>query len=409
MKAFSFFLFLFFIQINLLAQTSGCTDPLANNFNANATINDGSCLYNQATISPVVSFVLDSVVKETSGLIFWQNKLWTLNDDGDNSLYALDTLNGAILSSTALTGLENIDWEEVSQDDSFVYVGDFGNNVSGNRANLRIYKIGKQSILQNNPFIDTIAFSYADQIDFSTHPVNQTDFDCEAFVLTSDSIYLFTKQWISNKTTIYALSKSPGTHIAQNSGSLNVEGLITGSVLLNDQQLIVLSGYSDQLQPFIYLLYDFEGSDFFGGNKRKLQLDLPFHQVEGITTNNGLKFFITNEAFSYSPIFVDQQMHILDLKNYLINFLYPEQTGIDLKKKNKVFSVTPNPARNKVVISNIEKENVVLYNLLGKILAVPQIKSHNSCQLDLKDIPSGIYMISIKGASGNRSQILIKE
>ena len=409
MKAIFLFFILCCFQVNLNAQTSGCNDPLANNFNANAILNDGSCLYDPVIISPISSFVLDSVIKETSSLIFWQNKLWTQNDDADNKLYALDTLNGNILSSIALTGLVNIDWEEISQDDSFIYVGDFGNNVSGNRTNLRIYKISKLSIVQNNLLIDTISFSYADQADFSPQTANQTDFDCEAFVVTTDSIYLFTKQWINNKTTLYALPKTAGTYIAQNRGSLNVAGLITGSVLLKSKKLIALSGYDAQLQPFVYLLYDYSTTDFFSGNKRKLQLDLPFHQVEGITTNNGLKFYITNEAFSYAPIFVEAQMHILDLQDYLLHFLNPSNTGIEVKKKNKKYLIFPNPAQNKVTVSNTENEQVMLRDIMGKIIDVPILKNRASSVLDLSQIPSGIYILEVKGAFAESKNLLIKQ
>jgi len=60
----------------LFAQILGCTDPVANNFSASATQNDGSCTYANANITPLTSVALSSVLAETSGLISWNSSLW---------------------------------------------------------------------------------------------------------------------------------------------------------------------------------------------------------------------------------------------------------------------------------------------------------------------------------------------
>jgi hypothetical protein len=91
------------------------------------------------------------------------------------------------------------------------------------------------------------------------------------------------------------LSKTPGSYKAQYKNSYDVQGLVTGATLLENKKLVVLCGYNSLLQPFTLLLYDYEANDFFSGNKRKINLNLAFHQVEGIATNNGLKYFISNE------------------------------------------------------------------------------------------------------------------
>jgi hypothetical protein len=62
--------------------------------------------------------------------------------------------------------VKNTDWEEISQDSSYIYVGDFGNNYQGNRTDLHILRIEKKSFLLNQPIIDTISFSYSNQTDF---------------------------------------------------------------------------------------------------------------------------------------------------------------------------------------------------------------------------------------------------
>lgn len=300
-------------------QISGCTDVLAKNFDPNATTNNGSCVYASAKIKAATSLKLNDTLKETSGLMAFDHLLWTHNDDHDTMIYGLD-YNGKIQKKIKLDNVTNNDWEEISQDSSYIYVGDFGNNFQGNRTNLHILRIEKKSFLLNKPITDTISFSYSNQTDFAIQKENTTDFDCEAFVVSQDSIYLFSKQWTQKKTSVYVLPKTPGKYTAKLKETLNVEGLITGATLLASEKGIVLCGYSTMLQPFLYLSNDYKNNDFSTGNQRKIKLSLPFHQIEGIATEDGKLFYLTNESFIRKPfVNVPQQMHLVDLGSYLKN------------------------------------------------------------------------------------------
>ena len=310
---------LFFILFvtSTYSQISGCTDALAKNFDPDATENNGSCVYASAKIKPEVSLKLSDSLIENSGLIAFDNLFWTHNDDHDTVLYGLDS-NGKIQKKIKLEKVKNNDWEEISQDSAFIYIGDFGNNYQGNRADLHILRIEKKSFLNNFPIIDTISFSYSNQTDFALQKPNTTDFDCEAFVVLQDSIYLFTKQWSQKKTSIYVLPKTPGKYIAKLKETLNVNGLITGATMIPSEKGIVLCGYSTKLQPFLFLIYDYKNNDFSTGNQRKIKLKLPFHQIEGIATFDGKLFYVTNEFFSRKPfINTPQQIHSINLSSYL--------------------------------------------------------------------------------------------
>lgn len=322
-----FFLNLLFMA-DMAAQIAGCTDPLSKNYNPEATINDGSCQYKRAAIRPEFSKKLDKKLHETSGLIFWNGKLWTHNDDKDTVIYGIDTISGNILESYELKKVVNKDWEEISQDSSYLYIGDFGNNVAGNRTDLHILRIEKKS-LAVNPVIDTISFRYSDQANpLIPSKANQTDYDGEAMVVSKDSIYIFTKQWTSKKTALYSLPKTPGNHVAQLKTVHDIRGLVTGAVFLEAESTIVLCGYSKHLKPFLYLLYDFHGTDFFTGNKRRIKLRLPFHQIEGIATQDGFHYYLTNENFSRKPfINKTQKLHKVDLSRFLRVYL-------ETKRKN---------------------------------------------------------------------------
>ena len=303
------------------AQISGCTDPLSRNFNPSATVNDGSCTYASASVLPVSTIILPDAVNETSGLLLWDASLYTHNDDSDTNLYSINSLTGALENTLALTGTSNQDWEDIDQDANYVYIAETGNNASGNRSNLRILRVDKTGLLGGNPNVNSINFTYSNQTDFTATANNHTDFDCEAIIVSTDSIYLFTKQWVSHKTSVYSLPKMPGTYVAQLHETYNVDGLITGAAYMQYKKLVALCGYSNTLQPFIYLLYDFAGNNFFSGNKRKLNLSLGFHQIEGIATNNGLDYYLSNEHFQRFVVNVPQKLHVLNLTEYLGSYL----------------------------------------------------------------------------------------
>jgi hypothetical protein len=382
-----------------LAQIFGCTDAVANNYSATATQNDGSCTYANATISPLTSVSLGSALVETSGLIFWNSSLWTHNDNSDLNVYSIDTLTGAILQSTSITGTLNTDWEEISQDANYIYLGDFGNNGNGNRTDLHILRIEKASVLAGAPLIDTIYFSYSNQTDFTGTGANSTDFDCEAFIVSQDSIFLFTKQWVSNKTSIYSLPKIPGSHSAALRGTLDVQGLITGATYLEDKRLISLCGYTQVLQPFLFLLYDFTGTDFTSGNKRRMGLNLSFHQVEGIATNNGLKYYLTNEHFSQSILDFPQKLHTIDLSTQLGNYLLDPQNAIEVIA-GETCIIYPNPTQGEVYfISSTPPRRYQWINAQGKIVDQGNIMPQETA-IGTEKLQNGTYLLKLQNVNG---------
>ena len=398
---------LLLLPIVSVGQVRGCTDSLSLNYNPNATVNDGSCIYPETTIKPTETFTISDRINETSGLIYWDNKLWTQNDGRDTHIYSLDIADGAIKDSFDLAPAKNIDWEEIAQDSTYLYVGDFGNNVSGNRTDLQILRVEKESLLSRLPAgqegmtkIDTISFKYGDQTDFNEKPVNETDFDCEAFFVTENHIYLITKQWKRDQSAFYKLPKSPGNYQAERIGTLDVKGLTTGCTYL-DKKILALSGYDHSLNPFIYLLYNFEGTDFLDANKRKIKLALPLHQVEAITTNDGLNYFITNEHFdSQSGIIFPQQLHKIDLAPYLGQYI-AEKDGLGLNEVKHIAQPTvfPNPSKGHFWLKGFKNDKdhkFQIFNVFGQVMLHGSYSATNN-HLDLSGFSSGIYFLKIDG------------
>ncbi len=298
MKRFLFVYLTLILTVSASAQQRGCTDTTAINFNPEAVVNDGSCIYAPVAYKPpILVRKLPKTVNETSGLIYWRDSFWTLNDsDNKNELYRLNPINGKVIQTIIISNASNYDWEEVTQDDDYIYIGDFGNNY-GNRENLRVFKIHKSDIPDSvdvSVIADTIAFRYGNQDDFTTKNLSN-DFDCEAMIALGDSLYLFSKNWVSGTTRVYALPKNRGNYVISPIDEFDVNGLITGAAFDHDNSRIVLIGYRNYF-PFVWILSDFQKNRFFSGNKKRIDFKELFGtQTEAITYTSDDIFVISCE------------------------------------------------------------------------------------------------------------------
>jgi hypothetical protein len=297
--------FLLLASASFVKAQSGCPDPYALNYDSTVRTNNGSCQYANVKLTPATKFSLPKGLAENSGMIYWNNKIWIHNDGGnDPSLFEMDT-TGKVTRRIKISNVLNTDWEDIAQDEKYVYIGDFGNNGSGVRKNLRIIRIAKRSLLDTTVVKgELIQFSYADQTDFNSPGNGKTDFDCEAMIIVDGKIYLFTKQWVSAGTALYELPAEPGTYVAQKKGNLQTNGLVTAASYDPVTKTIALVGYGvPLLNRFIYLLYDYKGQDFFSGNKRKMTI-VGSKQTEGASFI-GKEVWISNEDSFFGPAAIE--------------------------------------------------------------------------------------------------------
>lgn len=250
-------------------------------------------------IKPTKGQVLDKKLHETSGLVKFNNRFWTHNDDSDCNLYTLDSLSGEILETYNLPNVKNNDWEDIAQDETHFYIGDFGNNAQGNRKDLHILKIEKQSLLARNPIIERINFKYLKQDDFSIQKPNRTNFDCEAMIICNDSIFLFSKEWKSKNTTIYSIPKTAGHYVADQKQSFKIKGLVTSACYIEAKNKLTLCGYTRNGRPFVTIFSKFVNSNFFSSKNIKYKLKPRFQQIESIYSSDGIHFAITNEKLNF--------------------------------------------------------------------------------------------------------------
>ena len=297
----------------------------------------------KATHTAVAVGNLPAQIEGTSSLFFYDGRLWTANDHNDLTLYTLDT-SSAVVTDSILIAPYIYDMEEISQDETYIYFGDMGDN-NGVRNDLHILRLPKSS-LPSGPFqFDTIAFSYPDRTDSTAR-----DFDCEAFIVTDSSIILFTKQWNSLATVCYSIPKTPGTWLADSLLSLPVEGLVTGACYQPERHLLVLCGYNSLCLPFVFLAYGFEGFAFDSSTHQRIQLSNGMGtQTEGIATIDGIHYFLTCEKFDHAGITKPSRLFRLDLSDPLSDYLnQPIEAVTDITLDKERVVVYPNPTSSRL-------------------------------------------------------------
>ncbi len=329
---------------------------------------------------------LSDTLKETSGLINLNGRLITHNDsESEAALYEIDTVSGHVLRQTTISNVSNTDWESITIDDNYIYIGDFGNNF-GNRTDLKFYRISINDYLTtttDSVQADSILFNYADQTDFSTTQFS-TNFDAEACFVAGDSIYIFTKNWGDYHTNVYRLSNGPGNHSAVKIDSLNVQGLITGASYNAIDATVVLTGYT--FSAFAVKLSGLSIPDFSGANPIRTDLSVQYSfQIEGITEVGSGVYYITAEDH------ISGQQSLYRLTDIL---------SLDMTDENSSATtmVYPNPAKHTVYIQTTGKlKRTEVYDLQGRL-----IFSGTTDEIDVSRWNPGMYFVHVFEENLNR-------
>lgn len=303
----------------------GCPDPQAINYSASATQNDGSCLYNTTAYTLPVRDTLDPLLYEVSGILCRNGKLYVHNDGGStNAVYEMDTTLGLITKTITLGTKTNIDWEDIAQSPTHIFIGDFGNNL-GIRQNLVIYKFPASvlsqpgaSITVPDAQIEMISFVYPDQTNFSSNA--QTRFDCEAMAWRNNRLHLFSKNHGGGACYHYRLPDTAGSYTATLLDSFDTQQFEITAADFADNQQLMLIGYQTVVPAncALWFVYDFSSEDscFARGNKRRIDLNsaLVNGQVEGICFSDTSGGFVCNERFTHP------QLPGVDIPNRLYRF-----------------------------------------------------------------------------------------
>ena len=336
-----------------------------------------------------LKYNLDDSLNETSGLIFYNSKIITHNDSGNNpKLYELDSITGNLIRTVTINNATNIDWEDISQDNEHIYIGDIGNN-SGNRKDLKIYKIKKQDYLNNNSVSsEVILFSYKDQTDFSVR-VNNHNFDSEAISIVNDKIVLFTKNWENLKTNVYEIPKTAGEYDVPKLETYNTNCLITGSTYNIKNNYFLLTGYDRLLNPSLIFL------DCNNLEKTIKKIDLKNligqgSQIEAIGSYDNEKYYITREKTSTT---INNNTITIPSSLFSFNFIFCEISTIKNCNTLNKETIYPNPTNTFIHLNfNDSIKKITVFNTLGKELASFPFPNK---KINISSLNNGIYILHI--------------
>lgn len=236
-------------------------------------------------------------LSETSGLVVIDGEVWTHNDTyGQNKLYRLNHGLTAIAKVVTVDNSTNRDWEDLAQDQQFLYVGDIGNNLAKRKGGV-IYKIDRSQLNQQQVVTPIAVLNYQ-YSDFKKGWFNKHNFDSEAITVVGDELWLFTKNWKDEKTKLYKLDKSKVERVQYINpiAEYPSKGLITGVDYDPKTATLAFLGYRRN----IYLGYSFiwlvkvknNKPDWSTGIYKRLGI---YSQWEAIHWYGGGKLLITAE------------------------------------------------------------------------------------------------------------------
>ena len=247
------------------------------------------------TAEIVSKIVLPKIINETSGLEFYNNYFITHNDSGgEPSLYVFNE-DGEIIETIELNKnpdfeIENNDWEDITNDNEYLFVADTGNNF-GNRDNLNIIRVNKGA----NFMVDgIIEISYSDQESFFPRPKHK--YDAEAIIVIEDKIALFSKDRENLNTDLYLVDKNQnGSQILTSEVSYNVNTLITGGDYDEDRNLLALVSYNSNGNQYLLLFENFKLNNLENNTFKKFKIPLEQAQIEAVKIIDEKTFWVTSE------------------------------------------------------------------------------------------------------------------
>ena len=129
-------------------------------------------------------------------------------------LYFLNPNTGSILKRVVVKDVKNTDWEDITLDGKYLYIGNFGNNEN-KRKNLSIIRVSwKDALIKDTINSEFMTFEYGDQKAFPPEK-KALNFDAECLAFADGYLWLFTKNrtdpfdGISN---IYRVKFQENTH-----------------------------------------------------------------------------------------------------------------------------------------------------------------------------------------------------
>lgn len=233
---------------------------------------------------------LSKTINETSGLEYFNGQFITHNDSGgEAALYSFNQ-EGEVIATYEVLNAKNKDWEDITQDDSHVYVGDHGNNKAS-RKGLKIYKTKWNGKAFES--LGKIRFRYGLQENFEKRGMNA--FDAEGLTAAGDWLLLFSKNRNTKNTEVYQISKEIGDYVLYPKKSVPVNSLITGADYNATSKVLALVGYGFDEKQYLYRVKGFDPNTLNFEALEKMEIPRRKAQIEAVKVIDAQHFWVTSE------------------------------------------------------------------------------------------------------------------
>jgi hypothetical protein len=270
-----------------------------------------------------VGSVQHGPIAEMSGIVKSrkrENLYWVHNDSGDEArIFAIDSEGNTIIPTYSKFSFycedpedgkrpwqgfkvlysKNVDWEDITIDDNYIYIADTGNNGNA-RQDLGIYMISEidPTASTQSASIKYLPVRYPEQVSF---PASLWHFDSESLFSADGSLYMITKHRAIGKgfeweagANLYRLDTD---YTDQDNLLTYIDGnrsitAATGAELSPDMQTLAVISLT------ALWLFDRpeSGDEWLSSSSRKIDLDPDvIRQVEAVTWIDDQTVLLSNE------------------------------------------------------------------------------------------------------------------
>ncbi|HZF99557.1 MAG TPA: hypothetical protein VEY71_01070 [Chitinophagales bacterium] len=245
-------------------------------------------------LKPVRVAFLDAAVHETSGLVFIDSTLWTINDSQNTPTLFRVNANGLVEDSVLVYDASNTDWEDLSSDSLFVYIADVGNNLQV-RGGFSVHAISRRDFASRDSSIGSRSISFGRLPDQpAVFPkVGRRNFDVEAVFVKGGHLYFISKNIKAcgkSYGKLYRVPASQGSGGVQLIDSFQFNEPITSADYDAASNRLVATGYLS-----LFVFDDFNENNFSNSSPRRFRYNR-VRQYESITFDpTKQKLLLSNE------------------------------------------------------------------------------------------------------------------
>lgn len=252
------------------------------------------------TLSVDSEINISILLSEISGMAYDGDWIYAINDGGNGPyVFVIDPVSGETIERYRIDNIPNKDWEEITVSGDHVYIGDFGNN-SGNREDLFIYTIHKDSLSFKDPPVSVTSISYSEQKAFNKSR-HDHEWDCEAMTVHDEKIYCFSKDWKNRQTKMYIAERGKNNRM-EAVDSFDAGFLVTGAFFDEKANSLFLCGYYDH-ETYLIHFKNTEVVGFSPVYTRYKIPDLENTQVESVLVLNDYIYLASERTLKAQAIY----------------------------------------------------------------------------------------------------------